>query len=480
MQGKRISSGPKKREAKPETRCECLAMFCVRKELLSGGWYVKIFNDDHNHGMLENKYCGMMAAHRKMTESDIMEMNSMRSVGISVPDIYASFASRSGGYDKVGFRIKDMYNQIDKQRRFQRSDAKTVLSDIVSNETEDTYVWLLQQFKDAMKRKSPKAVIIDGDMAMRNAIKRVFPGAHHRLCSWHLLRNATSNVGIPAFLEELERCVFAHVEVVEFSRRWRDMVCKYNLEDNNWVKDLYEKKHMWATTYITGQFFAGLRTTSRCESLHGQLGRQSAMWMIYTIKRYQSGGKEWYVSFYPPSNDFKCCCQRMESYGLSCPHIIFVLVYLDYAEIPPCLILQRQMCNLAVRCDEDFNHIKEWINSEIQRLKDKYGDRIFEQDADLDGLDSGVFDPVRVRTKGCPRASTSVPSKGRRKNKCSRCGGLGHNKNVVLKLACYNLLPPLVGWVVKKGEVKHCGSPLIGQSQLNSQAEEGCSNGRGT
>ncbi|KAJ1380440.1 Zinc finger, CCHC-type [Sesbania bispinosa] len=526
-QGKRTSSGTKKREAKPETRCECLALLCVRKDLMSGGWYVKIFNDDHNHDMLENKYCGMMPAHRKMTESDIMEMKSMRSVGISVPDIYASFASRCGGYDKVGFRKQDMYNQIDKQRRFQRSDAKSVL-----------------------------------------------------------------------------RCMFAHVEVAEFCRRWRDMVCKFKLEDNNWVKDLYEKKHMWATAYITGQFFAGLRTTSRCESLHGQLGRfiksrysltefvqhfqrslcymrykeeeddfasmlgevvlttnlqplersasrhftrkifllfrkvlsratqnfvvhcrQSAMWVIYTVKRYQSGGKEWYVSLYPPSNDFKCSCQRMESYGLPCPHIIAVLVYLDYSEIPTCLILERwtkrakesichiliasshywdssliaryaslleqcrQLCNLVARCDEEFNRIKEWITFEIQRLKDKYGDGIFEQEGDLDGLDSGVLDPVRVRTKGCPRASSSVPSKGRRKNKCSRCGGLGHNKKCCPQTPIGETSCAACGMGGQELASQstfdlyvdlHCGSPLIGLSQVNYQSGEGCSNARGS
>ncbi|KAJ1433393.1 Zinc finger, CCHC-type [Sesbania bispinosa] len=458
MEGERISSGPKKREAKPETRCECLTMFCVRKELLSGGWYVKIFNDDHNHDMLENKYCGMMTAHRKMTESDTMEMNSMRSVGISVPDIYASFASRSGGYDKVGFRKKDMYNQIDKQRRFQRSDAKTVLRFVKSRYSLTEFVQHFQRSLCYMRYKEE-----EDDFA-----------------------SMLGDVVLTTNLQSLERSASRH-----FTRK---------------IFLLFRRV----------LFRASQNFVVHC--------KQSTMWMIYTVKRYQSGGKEWYVSLYPPSNDFKCCCQRMESYGLSCPHIISVLVYLDYAEIPPCLILQRwtkrakesirhiliasthywdssliarysslleqcrQMCNLAARCDEDFNRIKEWINSEIQRLKDKYGDRIFEQDADLDGLDSGVLDPVRVRTKGCPRASSSVPSKGRRKNKCSRCGRLGHNKKCCPQTRM--LQPAATPCGMGGQEVGsqstfdlyvdlHCGSPLIGQSQVNSQAEEGCSNGRG-
>jgi len=54
---------------------------------------------------------------------------------------------------------------------------------IVANETKSTYVWLLQQLLEAMGGKSPLSVINDGDLAMRKAIKIVFPNAHHRLCA---------------------------------------------------------------------------------------------------------------------------------------------------------------------------------------------------------------------------------------------------------------------------------------------------------
>ncbi|KAJ1377177.1 MULE transposase domain [Sesbania bispinosa] len=78
-------------------------------------------------------------------------------------------------------------------------------SAIVSDETEQTYVWLLEQLAQVMKGKAPSSVITDGDLAMGNAIRKVFPNAHHRLCAWHLLRNATSNVGIPDFMTYFKR-----------------------------------------------------------------------------------------------------------------------------------------------------------------------------------------------------------------------------------------------------------------------------------
>ncbi|KAL4288021.1 hypothetical protein AHAS_Ahas19G0244500 [Arachis hypogaea] len=70
-------------------------------------------------------------------------------------------------------------------------------SAIMAYEGEGTYIWLLQRFVEAMNGKRPDVVIIDGAKAMKLAIERVFLDVHHRLCGWHLLRNATANVSNP-------------------------------------------------------------------------------------------------------------------------------------------------------------------------------------------------------------------------------------------------------------------------------------------
>lgn len=51
------------------------------------------------------------------------------------------------------------------------------------------------------------------------------------------------------------------------------MVNEFNLEENNWLKELYDKMNMWATSHIRGSFFVGIRTTSHCEALHRHLGK---------------------------------------------------------------------------------------------------------------------------------------------------------------------------------------------------------------
>lgn len=114
-------------------------------------------------------------------------------------------------------------------------------SAIVGNETEDTYIWVLEQFLGAMGGKCPVSVITDGDVGMRNAIKKVFPNARHRLCSWHLLRNATSNVKKPKFVSKFKQCMLGDYDIREFKVKWEALVTKFGLQDNIWVKDLYDK-----------------------------------------------------------------------------------------------------------------------------------------------------------------------------------------------------------------------------------------------
>ena len=90
---------------------------------------------------------------------------------------------------------------------------------IVSDETGDTYVWLLEKFVEVMKGKLPKSVIIDGDSVMKRAIGRVFPEAHHRLYGWHLLRNATSHVSNPRFVQEFRSCMLGDYDVDELEEK---------------------------------------------------------------------------------------------------------------------------------------------------------------------------------------------------------------------------------------------------------------------
>ncbi|XP_020224258.1 protein FAR-RED IMPAIRED RESPONSE 1 [Cajanus cajan] len=88
-----------------------------------------------------------------------------------------------------------------------------------ADETIETYKWVLETFLDAMCNKEPKSIVTDGDGAMWEAIKQ-------------------------------------------------ELVVKHEVQDNNWVNEVYRKRGMWAHAYLRDKFFAGIRTTSLCEGIN--------------------------------------------------------------------------------------------------------------------------------------------------------------------------------------------------------------------
>ncbi|RYQ83685.1 hypothetical protein Ahy_B10g102468 [Arachis hypogaea] len=178
---------------------------------------------------------------------------------------------------------------------------------------------------------------------------------------------------------------------------------EFGLEDKPWVINMYEEKHMWATAYIRGKFFAGFRTTSRCEGLHSVVARCVAhlhfkefntdyestrgvpvmQTCIEMLERYanelytheiflffrpflsRAGSMRvlniennddcikyimckhgrpdfmWTVDFHQEEMIFMCTCLRMKSFGIPCEHIVKVLVDRDICEIPRSLVLDR-------------------------------------------------------------------------------------------------------------------------------------------
>jgi hypothetical protein len=289
---KYINSTSRKREHRPLSRCGCQAKVVVHIDVSCDRWYIKLFDDEHNHSFVEEKFERMLPAHRKMSEYDKYQMNTMRKAGIGTSRIHGYFASQAGGYENVGYTRRDMYNEQFKRSRCSISDAEQAVdflkdmssrddmlfwrhvvnvdgslrhlfwcdgvnrtdysvfgdvlafdatyrkikyntplvifsgvnhhnqsvifgSAIVGDETEDTYVWLLENFVEAMGGKLPVSVITDGDTAMRNAIVKIFPDAHHRLCAWHLIRNATSNIKNLQFVPKFKNCMLGDVDVDE-------------------------------------------------------------------------------------------------------------------------------------------------------------------------------------------------------------------------------------------------------------------------
>ena len=89
---------------------------------------------------------------------------------------------------------------------------------LLADETTDTFEWVLRTFLEAMFNKATIFVVNDGDRAMHRVIITVLPFARHRICSWHLSRNAQANIGDSKFTQTFTRCMSSWWTVEEFQR----------------------------------------------------------------------------------------------------------------------------------------------------------------------------------------------------------------------------------------------------------------------
>ncbi|KAL4346308.1 hypothetical protein GQ457_17G007350 [Hibiscus cannabinus] len=296
----KFSDVDRQRAPRAITRIGCKAKVVVMSTN-SNQWRISFSHTEHNHPLCPTNMRPFLRSNRKITYADIEEARAMKTAGIRTSQIMNLFQQQSSGFHNVGFIRKDLYNAIqtyvdaelsdgdvnaliayfdckkeqdngffiqynlDESLRLHnlfwcdstsRSDYKC-FGDIIAfdttykanaygrplmpivgvnhhhqtivfgiaisaDETADTFEWVL-------------SVVTDEDRAMQRAIKTVFPLARHRICSWHLSRNAQANI------------------------------------DHPWVVEKDQTQHLWAQTYLTGHFFANVRSTQRCESMNAAL-----------------------------------------------------------------------------------------------------------------------------------------------------------------------------------------------------------------
>ncbi|XP_015961748.1 protein FAR1-RELATED SEQUENCE 5-like [Arachis duranensis] len=272
---------------------------------------------------------------------------------------------------------------------------------MVSCESITSYVWVLRKLLECMGGKAPTAVITDGDRSMRVAIQEVFPNAHHRLCAWHLLKNATVNVCKPRFTSLFRHCMLADIEVAEFELLWDAMLEECGVRELEWVKDMYEKKSSWQLLiYGVGRFverrygilefvtnfqrcvdflrdneeeldFRSSYGTPVLQTQFPELEKSGAINFtreifsryreslkrcvrvtilecieredrcVYVTQKYRRPNSRWDVVHMKRKEEFLCSCLRMESFGLPCVHILAVFVRLDIDSLPKSLVLAR-------------------------------------------------------------------------------------------------------------------------------------------
>ncbi|XP_016192517.1 protein FAR1-RELATED SEQUENCE 5-like [Arachis ipaensis] len=166
-------------------------------------WYVSRFIEEHNHELLLSKFVEYLRSHRKISDFEKAQLNSMRKIGIIIPKIYESFAAQVGGFNMVSFTKQDRPSKqlcdlfwsdgasqedyrifgdvlaFDATYGRNKYNLPVVFSGVnhhnqtcvfgaamVSHESQESYNWVLERFLECMKGKTPNAIITNGDPAM--------------------------------------------------------------------------------------------------------------------------------------------------------------------------------------------------------------------------------------------------------------------------------------------------------------------------
>ncbi|KAH9735079.1 protein FAR1-RELATED SEQUENCE [Citrus sinensis] len=271
------------REPRPLTRTGCRASFRVNYDESVGKYIAKEFRHEHNHHLTSNNEVHLIRSHQKVegpqnlrfTRKDMQ--NTLDASTHTEADCVARYDYQCFGdvlaFDatyKTNAYHKPLVTLVGTNHHFRTTVFGFAL---LVDETIDSYTWLLQTFLSTVGNRKPVSVIIDGDKAMWKAIKIVFTGCIHCLCCWHLERNAQANLKNEDFTRKFRDLMLTPMTVAEFETQWLAVVAEFALEQHAWVQKMYLKRCNWAEAYLRGTFFAGMRSTQRCESMNAYLSR---------------------------------------------------------------------------------------------------------------------------------------------------------------------------------------------------------------
>ncbi|CAN6348504.1 unnamed protein product, partial [Urochloa humidicola] len=129
----------KMRRPRNLTRCGCRAKLVIAQDHNTEQWYVKDFIDEHNHPMIEPDLSCFLRSHRRISDEQKAEIVHLQIAGIRKHKIMDIMLKRYGGYDKVGFTARDLYNfcHRNKLQTLSAGDAQTIINYMIDQKRRD-------------------------------------------------------------------------------------------------------------------------------------------------------------------------------------------------------------------------------------------------------------------------------------------------------------------------------------------------------
>ncbi|KAK0573511.1 hypothetical protein LWI29_009336 [Acer saccharum] len=125
-----LTNKNRKRKPRLQTRQNCKACFSIGLDSDTLKYSVRVFKDDHSHKLVTFREVSSHRSHINLDEGDYAQIDAMGKNFIRGCQTFEYMADQKGGYSKIGFTQKDMYNKIAKMRRSKvfESDSQVAIS----------------------------------------------------------------------------------------------------------------------------------------------------------------------------------------------------------------------------------------------------------------------------------------------------------------------------------------------------------------
>nr|XP_023917131.1 protein FAR1-RELATED SEQUENCE 5-like [Quercus suber] len=256
-----------------QTRTGCEAS--IRFTVTNDEWKVTHFNSNHNHELAKPKERPFLRSNRKITDAKLGVIRTFKEAGVN------------HHWKNVLFGCA-----------------------FLLDETTASFTWLFETFLESMGNQKPKTIFTDQCQAMKNAIRVVLPDTCHRLCLWHISKNAAENLPRhymnPEFKSRFNKILYNCETEIEFQSCWDTLLRDYNLVGNKWLSTLYENRERWCSVFSHNIFSCRMKASSRSESTNNFFQHMACKTMRLTefVHEYEKASKNMRTE--ELEEDFRC------------------------------------------------------------------------------------------------------------------------------------------------------------------------------
>ncbi|KAJ3686390.1 hypothetical protein LUZ61_015554 [Rhynchospora tenuis] len=292
----------------------CPARMYLKLDQTRNVWIVTGVTEEHNHTLCP-EHSHKIKAFRTIKDWAIKQLELNDRAGVSIASNINAVMEMGDGPLHCGFTERDGRNLIAKMRRgkFHKGDAEALMQyfreakqkdpkfyysyrydlpvapivgvnhhgqtiifgcAMMTHEDADTYEWIITNWLECMGGKAPLTIITDQSYAMKKAIAATLPETRHRHCIWHILDKLDNRIGNDKDAgKDLRKVIYESKTESEFEFKWELTVSHYSLQDNVWLTDMFDMRHMWVPVYLNKFFWAGMRSTQRSESINAFLDK---------------------------------------------------------------------------------------------------------------------------------------------------------------------------------------------------------------